>query len=332
MNMKTSAAVGLAATLIGVGGVAPAFAQDRNNAEMKETLMGIFDMSNAIIDVDALLAPGVPKDGIPSITDPEKVAASSADFPTMTGRVVSVTINGEAAAYPIQILNWHEAVNDTVGGVPIVVTYCPLCDSASVADRRITTKDGETLTLEFGISGFLYNSNMVMYDQTSMGIWSQVYNRAMTGPLAGTRLTTLPFRVESFAKFIASNPTGKVQTTNTGHNRAYDRNPYQNYFENAESVYHEFGWRDELPLKALGAGIMAGDEAIFVTVKAMEEAGGTMTVETALGEVTVVRTEAGVAFENVADGIEVMQTFWHSWSAFHPQTTYRAGAGEAKSE
>jgi len=306
--------------------------QRRNNESMKKTLMETFDMSNAIIDTDELLAPGVPKDGIPALTDPETAPAASAEFPGLTDRVVSVAIGDEAVAYPIKILNWHEAVNDTVGGVPIVVTYCPLCDSAAAADRRVTTKDGETLTLEFGISGFLYNSNMVMYDQTSMGIWSQVYLRAMTGPLAGTRLRTVPIRVEPFARFIAAHPTGRVMTTNTGHNRPYDRNPYAGYFADGERVFHDFHWRDDLPVKTLGAGVLAGDDAVFVTKAALEAHGGSMTVPTPRGDVAVTLTDAGFAFDAVPEGVDVMQVFWHSWSAFHPQTRIIAAPGEAKTD
>jgi len=308
-----------------------ALGQGRNNPAMKKTLMETFDMSNAIIDLDALLAPGVPKDGIPALKDPETTPAATAEFPELTDRVVTVVIGDEAVAYPIKILNWHEAVNATVGGVPIVVMYCPLCDSAAAADRRVTTKTGETITLEFGISGFLYNSNMVMYDQTSMGIWSQVYLRAMTGPLAGVRLHTIPIRVEPFAKFIATHAHGTVLTTNTGHDRPYSLNPYKDYFADGERVFHEFHWRTDLPLKTLGAGLLTDDEAVFITTQALEEHGGSMTVTTGRGPVTVTLTDAGFAFDDVADGVDVIQAFWHSWSAFHPETRIIAGDGEAHS-
>ena len=309
-----------------------ALAQSRNRPGMKKLLMNTFDMSNAIIDVDKLMAPGVPKDGIPALNNPEKTAAVSASFPTMDGRVISVEINGEAVAYPIGILNFHEAANDVVGGVPIVVMYCPLCDSAAVADRRVTTKDGKKMTLEFGISGFLYNSNMVMYDKASNGIWSQVYMRAMTGPIAGTRLTLLPMRVEPFSKFIAAHPNGKVLTTNTGYDRPYDRNPYQGYFDDPNAIFQQFGWRDDLPLKTLGAGIAAGDEAIFVTTAALDEHDGIMTIKTHLGDVTVEHTNAGIATVVDVQGVNIMQAYWHSWSAFHPKTRVVAGAGEVKTD
>lgn len=305
-----------------------ALAQNRGNEAMKQTLMETFDMSNAIIDVDDLLAPGVPKDGIPAITAPERQSALSADFPLMNGRVVTVSIGGEAVAYPINILNWHEAVNDVVGGVPIVVTYCPLCDSAAVADRRVTTPDGEEITLEFGISGFLYNSNMVMYDKTSNGIWSQVYMRAMTGPLAGTRLTHLPMRVEPFSAFSAAHPKGEVITRNTGHQRPYDRNPYQGYFDDKERVFHDFQWRSDLPLKTLGMGVEAAGETVFVTEQAVKEAGGALALPTKRGKVTIERTDAGLAASDAPEGVNVIQVFWHSWSAFHPKTRIVAGEGE----
>jgi Protein of unknown function (DUF3179) len=318
------------AAIVAVLPSAPAQAQGRNNPKMKSKLLDTFDMSGAIIEIDDLLAPGVPKDGIPALTNPPRTGALGADYPSMTGRVITVEINGEAVAYPIQILNWHEAVNDTVGGVPIVVTYCPLCDSAAVARRTITTKDGKEETIEFGISGFLYNSNMVMYDKTSNGIWSQIYMRAMTGPLAGTHLSLFPVRVESFAKFQASHSKGQVLTTDTGYDRPYDRNPYESYMKDPKRVFHEFGYGSELGPKVLGAGILAGDEAVFISVDAIAEKGGSMTVKTKMGKVKIERTEAGIAATTVPDGVNVMQAFYHSWSAFHPQTSIIATKAEKK--
>lgn len=322
---------GAAAAMMTLALVAGAMAQGRGSGAMKETLLKTFDMSNAIIDVDELLAPGVAKDGIPALTNPERTNASSASYPEMDGRVVTVQINGEAVAYPIGILTWHEAVNDVVGGVPILVTYCPLCDSAAVADRRIMTEDGKDMTLDFGISGFLYNSNMVMYDKTSNGIWSQVYMRAMTGPIAGARLKLLPVRVEPFSKFIAMNPRGKVLTTNTGYTRSYDRNPYQRYFNDQTDSFHEFKWRDDLPIKTLGAGVLTGDDAVFVTVAAIDEHGGAIVVPTKNGDVMIERTTAGITANSPPEGVNVMQVFWHSWSAFYPKTAIMAAKGEGKS-
>ncbi|MFW6039167.1 MAG: DUF3179 domain-containing (seleno)protein, partial [bacterium] len=107
-----------------------------------------FDTSNLQVEPDRIRSGGPPKDGIPALTDPELISAEAADYLDDTSRVVSVTINGQARAYPLNILNWHEAVNDTIGDVPITVIYCPLCDSVSVVDRRL---NGETY--EFGISG-----------------------------------------------------------------------------------------------------------------------------------------------------------------------------------
>jgi len=310
---------------------APAFAQ-RGPSGMEDRLMKQFDMSNPQINVDDLLAPGVPKDGIPSLTNPERTKAMDADYPEPDARVIAVEINDEAAAYPLGILNWHEAVNDTVGGRPIAVTYCPLCDSAAVVDRRVKTDEGKTITLEFGISGFLYNSNMVMYDRQTNGLWSQVFMRAMTGPLAGTKLDHLPVRVVKFSQFLAEHPEGEVLTTDTGHARNYDANPYQRYFE-SDRVFHDFGYDDRLGPKTLGVGVLVSeDEAIFATKQAILEKGGSMTIETSKGEVKVSADDAGVQVDSAPDGVDALQTFYHSWSAFHPETSIIASKKQGGSK
>jgi len=126
-----------------------------------------FDLRNLTIPMDQLLHGGPPKDGIPALTEPKTVRVARADFLLPDDRIVAVTKNDESRAYPIRLLNWHEIVNDTLGGVPIAVVYCPLCDSVTVVDRRM---DGAAL--EFGVSGMLYQSNVLMYDRTHNALWS----------------------------------------------------------------------------------------------------------------------------------------------------------------
>jgi len=303
---------------------------------LQEFLSENFDLSNPQVDLSEILGPFVPVDGIPPIDDPDRVAAASATYPEPDGRVVAVEINGEAVAYPIGILTYHEIVNDEVGGVPVAVTYCPLCDSAAVADRRFKSEDGETMTLRFGVSGVLLNSNVVMWEKNTRGLWSQVAMRAITGPHAGRSLTYLPIRMMSLQEFQSRHPRGEVMTTNTGHRRDYTMNPYEErgYFDDKESVPAQFAFEydERLAPKTLGLGIFADGEAIFV--QADHLMGKERTIETPLGPIRATATEAGIEVLEAPTKALTMQTFYHSWSAFHsrseiipPPSTSKAGGG-----
>ncbi|MEO1129109.1 MAG: DUF3179 domain-containing (seleno)protein, partial [Planctomycetota bacterium] len=142
----------------------------------------------ATYDLQALSIPRdeihtlLPKDAIPSLTDPVLTPVRDADWPSGDARVIAVSIGKEAVAVPLSVLNAHEIVNMTLGGVPIAATYCPLCDSASVFDRTVSGDDGKPLILEFGVSGALYNSNVLMYDRDELGLWSQLAMKAVSGP------------------------------------------------------------------------------------------------------------------------------------------------------
>ena len=141
-----------------------------------------------------------------------------------------VAIQGDARAYPIKILTWHEVVNDVVGGVPLAVTYCPLCQSVFVFDRRA----GKTVR-EFGVSGLLYNSNVLMFDRQPMGeesLWSQAQMRAVSGPTAedGARLSILPSELTSWRDWVDRVPHTRVMSMKTGYSRSYLRQAYAEYF------------------------------------------------------------------------------------------------------
>jgi hypothetical protein len=296
-----------------------------------ERLLENYDTSDPRIDLDGLVGPGVAKDGIPALTNPVRTAANRASYPSGDDRVVAVEIDDEAVAYPLLILNWHEIVNDLVGDVPIAVTYCPLCDSVSVFDRRLTVmENGEssTQTLEFGVSGLLYNSNVVMYERSTMGLWSQVYMQAVTGPHAGRDLRHRPVRMMTFVEFRAKHPNGEVLTTETGHQREYERNPYARYFT-SDRLFMEMEFGDELPPKTLGLGVRAEEFTAFVTAEAaMDEP---VRLETPLGEIVIkADADAGIYIEETPNDARIVQTFYHSWSAFYPGSRIIAAEGERR--
>ncbi len=182
------------------------------------------DFSKTSIDFDEIMSGGPPKDGIPSIDAPEFVPVAEAGNLAATEPVIGLVVNGDARAYPLGILIWHEIVNDTVGGVPVTVTYCPLCNSAVVFDRRVAGK-----ATEFGTTGKLRNSDLVMYDRDTESWWQQFLGEAIVGERTGTRLKVLPARLESWERFAARHPDGIVLVPNDRSMRRYGSNPYAGY-------------------------------------------------------------------------------------------------------
>lgn len=183
------------------------------------------DTSRALVPLDEIVSGGPPPDGIPAIDRPTFVGpADAAAWITPQEPVLALEIKRDARAYPLQILMWHEIVNDVVGGVPVTVTYCPLCNSGIVFDRMV---DGTTL--DFGTSGKLYKSDLVMYDRQSHSLWAQMEGRAIVGARAGTQLKLIAANTLAFEEWRAAQPTGKVLSRDTGHTRNYGTNPYESY-------------------------------------------------------------------------------------------------------
>jgi len=280
-----------------------------------------YDLDNLQIPLEEIHSL-LPRDRIPALTDPKLVSPADADWLEPDARVIAVEIGGEAVAFPLPILNFHEVANLTLGGRPIAVTYCPLCDSATVVSREIErpASDGGTRTqvLEFGVSGALYNSNVLMYDRTTMGLWSQLGMRSVSGPLAGTSLEHLPVRIVTWETFQQEHPGARVLSRDTGHDRSYDRDPYAGFFEDPDRMVVPVpGMGDALPKKTLGVGILAGGEAWFVAADAIGEG---RTVETPLGPVELRRSEAGIEVASAPEDASTAQTFYYAWSAFNPAT------------
>ncbi len=182
------------------------------------------DFEKYSIDFNEIISGGLPKDGIPSIDEPKFVPVGQADDLGPTEPVIGLAVNGDARAYPLGILIWHEIVNDTVGGVPVTVTYCPLCNSAVVYDRRVAGA-----ATEFGTTGKLRNSDLVMYDRDTESWWQQFLGEAIVGERTGTRLKALPARLEAWERFAKRHPDGRVLVPNHAGMRSYGANPYAGY-------------------------------------------------------------------------------------------------------
>ena len=182
------------------------------------------DFTQKSIDFSEILSGGPPKDGIPSIDKPKFLPAGAVSELGPEEPVITVAVDGKARAYPLSILIWHEIVNDKIGSTPLTVTYCPLCNSAIVFDRRVGGK-----VLDFGTTGKLRNSDLVMYDRQTESWWQQFLGEAIVGEMTGTRLRTIPARLESFTLFKERYPDGEVLVPNNPGHRNYGYNPYGGY-------------------------------------------------------------------------------------------------------
>ena len=196
------------------------------------------DFSRSTVDLSEILSGGPPRDGIPALDSATVIPAADERRLEPREPVLTVAIDGAPPrAYPIRYLMWHEIVNDTVAGIPVAVTFCPLCNSGMVFDRRL---DGDTLT--FGVTGRLRHSDMVMYDHQTESWWQQAVGQGIVGHYAGRDLRALPAWMESWAEFRTANPDGLVMDQ-PDFSRAYGRNPYVSY----DSSIRPFLYRGETP-------------------------------------------------------------------------------------
>ncbi|MGQ0600838.1 MAG: DUF3179 domain-containing protein, partial [Anaerolineales bacterium] len=183
------------------------------------------DFSKHSVSFSDILSGGPPKDGIPPIDSPQFVTVADADeWLKPVEPVIFVQVGDDARAYPLQILTWHEIVNDTVGDVPLTVTFCPLCNTAIVFERTLDDR-----VLDFGTTGRLRYSNLIMYDRQTETWWQQATGEAIVGELTGARLTFYPATLIAWADFKAQHPAGKVLSRETGFSRNYGVNPYVGY-------------------------------------------------------------------------------------------------------
>jgi hypothetical protein len=293
------------------------------------------DFTRHSVDYGEILSGGPPKDGIPSIDNPEFVPVAQMDGLDDMEPVMGLEINGDARAYPLRVLMWHEIVNDTVGDRPVTVTYCPLCNAALVFDRRI---NGEPDT--FGTTGKLRNSDLVMYDRRTESWWQQFTGEAIAGELTGTKLDLVPSRLESWKNFKARHPDGKVLVPNNPGMRNYGTNPYQGY----DTLDRPFLFTGELPddIEPMARVVVVRDgvEPILVSMLKVREEGPLerqgLTIAWEEGQASALdsgRIAAGRDVGNITvqrDGVDVPHdvTFAFVAHAFLPDMPIEKAVGE----
>jgi hypothetical protein len=272
-----------------------------------------FDVSNASVPVKEIYSGGPPKDGIPAIDHPVFLDARNAKFMAESARVIGVSRHGYAKAYPISILNWHEIVNDIIGSEPIVISYCPLCGTGMV----FAANDA----LTFGVSGLLYNSDVLMYDRQSESLWSQLKMEAISGRHLGQKLDLLPASHTTWSDWLSRYPTTKVLSEPTGFHREYDRDPYAEYslssrlFFPVSSLDHRYHPKEQV------IGVTIGDRAWAWPFAELSLSSGIVKDEVAGHKVevhydSVART--GRVIKEGGQEIPSTIAYWFAWMSFYP--------------
>lgn len=309
-------------THIRIASTQPARERDPWHPQVLKTLLH-FNTVNLQLTGDQLGYGGVPKDGIAALTQPTLQRAADADDMTAGERVIDVTVNGKRRAYPIAVLNRHEVINDELGGVPIGVFFCPLCDSVSVVDRHIAGR-----TLEFGVSGLVSNSNVLFYDRQDHALWSQIGLRAVSGPLAGRSLSHLnDWRIVPFEKFKADAPQARYVSKQTGHDFAYEKNPYASYLKSKRLMFEVDHEDQRYPRKSHVIGVQLGDTVraypLVEVVAAMKATGrGEMSdrIDGRPLRLAADQDHQSVRIIEAPGDAKVVHTFWFAWAAFYPET------------
>jgi len=277
-----------------------------------------FDLSNALIPLNEIKNGGPPKDGIPSIDAPQFRKTSDLKLAKDT-RVLGVVVNGVAKAYPIPIMNYHEIVNDLFGHQPVVITYCPLCGSGIAFDA---SKDQETRT--FGVSGLLYNSDVLLYDRQTSSLWSQIMMRAVAGPLAGEELQMIPTMNTTLEEWQQKHPDTWVLTEDTGYHRDYARNPYPGY-DGSTQLYFEVTEKDQrFHPKEMVIGIEINGEFKAYPFSKLKKLRQSVVKDKFQGQDLIItyyrKSQSAEITDQEGKQLPAVSTFWFAWYAFHPET------------
>ena len=287
------------------------------NAVQSEQPMNGFDIAGSLVPENEIHHGGPPRDGIPAISNPKFISASAADWLKPDDRVIGIEIEGQRRAYPIRILDHHEIVNDRIAEHAFAITYCPLCGTGVAFDAMVA---GEVR--EFGVSGLLYNSDVLLYDRQSESLWSQILSKAVSGPLKGMRLDRIPIQHTTWEAWRADGDS-LVLSRDTGHRRDYSRSPYRGYDEASELNF---------PVNARSARYHPKERVLDIELDGRFKAypfAELAKVDSPLqdscaGQRVVVvfdaQTRSGEVRDQSGRLLPSINSFWFAWYAFHPDT------------
>lgn len=269
------------------------------------------------IDPSKILSGGPGKDGIPSIDKPKFTTIADPKNSFKNDDLVMVVTSGnEVKAYPILIMNWHEIVNDKIGSTPIVVTYCPLCGSGLTFKRILNGEE-----VQFGVSGKLYNSDLLMYDRKTDSLWSQITGEAVQGPLTGQKLEMLDTNLIDFKTLRQSYPNAQVLSKGTGFSRDYTRSPYGDYDQSPQTLFPVEHTSDKLFAKDRIIGVELNGKFKAYKFDTLKKKGEI--ADFIAGQQIILKVDNKgqvLVTDSSNQKLQFVNTFWFAWVAFHPET------------
>jgi len=274
------------------------------------------DWSSADPAIFEALSGGPPRDGIPALDDPAFVSLTQVPWGDEVQSIVVRDGANPVRVYPYNVLVWHEIVNDTVDGVPVAVTFCPLCGSAIVFERTLPSGAAST----FGVSGGLIDSNMIMFDRETEGLWQQSTGRSLAGQFVGTELELYPFQLLTLGEVRDAHPDAVVLSADTGFARDYERNPYGDYDDSDRFLFAPSTLDERYPAKLIMAAFVIDEQRVAVPWLALRDAGS---LEAEVGDATVsLRVVDGELEVRDGDGRLVPFYFemWFSWAVQNQQS------------
>lgn len=288
------------------------------NGEIKTTKDGI----RYIVHPSKILSGGPPKDGIPTIDNPKFVTVEEADKWIKDNELVLAIIHkGVKRVYPLQIMVWHEIVNDAIAADPILITYCPLCGSG-IAYERLIEVNGKKIPAEFGTSGKLHNSNLVMYDRVTDTYWQQIDGKAIVGELTGSELKEISIDTVAWRDWKKAHPDSQVLSQDTGYARAYGKDPYGSYYEDSFVMFPVENSDNKVHPKTVVFGIEVN--GVYKAYKEEDLTKAGFIEDNVNGvKLKMERDHAGIVkITNLDNGQEIVKErdFWFAWYAFHPDT------------
>jgi len=280
-----------------------------------------FDLSSALVPIAEIKHGGPGRDGIPAISSPKFISAAQATFLAEDDRVLGINLNGTQKAYPIDILNYHEIVNDRFGKTAVLVSYCPLCGTGmAFLAARSNKRNGGNFT--FGVSGLLYNSDVLLYDRQTESLWSQIRKQAISGALKGQRLQQIPLEHTRWSDWRARYPKTRVLSQDTGHRRDYGRSPYAGYAESPQIMFEVAATDGRFHAKEWVVGVEIN--GVFKAYPFSQLAKGRNELRDTIGGKTIrLVYDASNRNGRVYSAGKLLpstMSYWFAWYAFHPDT------------
>jgi hypothetical protein len=282
-----------------------------------------FDLSDTLINKEEIYSGGPIKDGIPALNYPKFISANKAFFLKNNDRVLGLSLNGIAKVYPINIMNHHEIVNDKFADFAVMISYCPLCGTGMAFDANINGKASE-----FGVSGLLYNSDVLLYDRQTNSLWSQILSQAISGKMKGQKLSLLNLENTTWVDWKNKHPNSLVLSQDTGHNRDYSRSPYVGY-DKSQAIY--------FPIKKTDKRYHPKEWVLGVKYKGITKAYPFSELSQTDGKIhdLIQNTSITITFDaqhqsaivNNSQGQVIPSTvsYWFAWMAFYPESmVYKA--------